>query len=246
MTWAVIIVAAVAVIWLAERSFAHLQLAVAAVCWIAAVLLFVATDLDRAVLLASILVAAIFGASSVKYQHSGLKLTVTDLPLAFAGTVPFFVAQYPLAVAGVFAGAGGLILAATAAWFCTAGVAVSRELQILLFSAASVGLFTAYKTGGGAVSFQRIAAEQRCFFSTFVASLLDPSSWRHFGGLALSDIAEHPLPLMPAGPARTLDFPGIIGIQHESIFDPRVFGLPVEPTVESFLSPGNGRHGTLN
>ena len=35
-------------------------------------------------------------------------------------------------------------------------------------------------------------------------------------------------------------------IQHESIFDPRVFGLPVEPVVEAFLSPQNGRRGTLN
>jgi phosphoglycerol transferase MdoB-like AlkP superfamily enzyme len=79
-----------------------------------------------------------------------------------------------------------------------------------------------------------------------MASLLDPLSWRQFGGLVLSDIAEDALPLMPAVPARTLDYPDIIVIQHESIFDPRVFGLPVEPTVEAFLSPKNGLHGTLN
>jgi len=52
----------------------------------------------------------------------------------------------------------------------------------------------------------------------------------------LSDIAKDPLPLMAAVPARTLDYPDIIVIQHESIFDPRVFGLPVEPIVEAFLS----------
>ena len=34
-------------------------------------------------------------------------------------------------------------------------------------------------------------------------------------------------------------------IQHESIFDPRVFGLPIEPTVEAFLSPAEGRYGGL-
>src|SRR4029077_11910362 len=28
--------------------------------------------------------------------------------------------------------------------------------------------------------------------------------------------------------------------------DPRMFGLPVEPIVEAFLSPKDGRHGTLN
>jgi hypothetical protein len=79
-----------------------------------------------------------------------------------------------------------------------------------------------------------------------MASLIDPHSWRQAGGLALSDIANDPLPLMAAVPARTIDYPDIIVIQHESIFDPRIFGLPVEPTVEAFLSPENGLHGILN
>jgi hypothetical protein len=246
MTLTLIIVVAIAVICLAERSVEHLKLAIAGLCLMAAMLLFVVADLERAILLSSILVAAIFGASNVKYRHSGLKLTVTDLPLAFAGTVPFFIVQYPLAVAAFFAGAIALVLAAVAACFTMAGPPVSPQLRIILFGVAAIGLFAAYRTGGGPASFQRIAAQQRCFFSTFIASLLDPLSWRQFGGLVLSDIAEDALPLMPAVPARTLDTPDIIVIQHESIFDPRVFGLPVDPTVEAFLSPKNGLHGTLN
>jgi hypothetical protein len=79
-----------------------------------------------------------------------------------------------------------------------------------------------------------------------MASLIDPHSWRQAGGLALSDIANDPLPLMAAVPARTIDYPDIIVIQHESIFDPRILGLPIEPTIEAFLSPGNGLHGILN
>src|SRR6202034_4704111 len=121
MTLTLIIVAAVAVIWLAERSVEHLKLAVAALCLIAAALLSVVADLERAILLSSILVAAIFGASNIKYRHSGLKLTVTDLPLAFAGTVPFFIVQYPLAVAAFFAGSIALFVAAVAAWLTMAG-----------------------------------------------------------------------------------------------------------------------------
>jgi Sulfatase len=246
MTLTLIIVAAVAVIWLAERSVEHLKLAIAALCLIAAVLLFVVTDFERAILLSSILVAAVFGASNVKYSHSGLKLTVTDLPLALAGTVPFFIVQYPLAVTAFFAGAAVVVLAAVAAWLTLAGPPVSGEFQVILFSVAAIGLFAANRTSGGPASFRRIAAQRRCFFSTFIASLLDPLSWRQFGGLVLSDIDEDPLPLMPAVPARTRDYPDIIVIQHESIFDPRVFGLPVEPIVEAFLSPKNGLHGTLN
>ena len=246
MTLTLIIVAAITVVWLAECSVEHLRLAIAALCFVAAVVLFVVTDFERAILLSSILVAAIFGASSVKYKHSGLKLTVTDLPLVFAGTIPFFAVQYPLAVAAVLAGGVALILAAAATLRYVAGPPVSPELQILLFGIFSMGLFAAYKAGGGTISFQRIAAQRRCFFSAFMASLLNPLSWRQFGGLALSDIAEDPLPLMPATPARALDYPDIIVIQHESIFDPRVFGLPVEPNVEAFLSPKDGFHGRLN
>ena len=246
MTLTLIIVAAIAVIWFVERSVEHLELAIAGLCFSAAVLLFVVTDFERAILLSSVLMAAIFGASNVKYNHSGLKLTVTDLPLAFAGTVPFFIVQYPLAVTAVLAGGIALILAAVAALLYVPGPPVSFELQVLLFSVAFIGLVAAYRASGGAVSFQRIAALRRCFFSTFIASLLNPLTWRQFGGLTLSDIAKDPLPLMAAVPARTLDYPDIIVIQHESIFDPRVFGLPVEPIVEAFLSPKNGLYGSLN
>ena len=35
-------------------------------------------------------------------------------------------------------------------------------------------------------------------------------------------------------------------IRRESIFDPRVYGLPVEPIVEAFLSSKNGLYGGLN
>ena len=246
MSLTLIIVAAIAVIWFAERSVEHLELAVAALCFSVAVLLFIVTDFERAILLSSILATAIFGASNVKYSHSGLKLIVTDLPLAFAGTVPFFIVQYPLATIAVLAGAIALILAAVAALLYAAGPPVPLELQVLLFSIAFTGLATTYRASDGAVSFQRIAALRRCFFSTFIASLLNPLSWRQFGKLTLSDIAKDPLPLMAAVPARTLDYPDIIVIQHESIFDPRAFGLPVEPIVEAFLSPKNGLHGNLN
>jgi Sulfatase len=246
MTLTLIIMAAIVVIWLAECSVEHLRLAIAALGFVAAVLLFVVTDFERAILLSSLLVAAIFGASSVKYKHSGLKLTVTDLPLVLAGTIPFFTVQYPLAVAAVLAGGVALVLAAAATLHYVAGPPVAPELQIVLFGIFSIGLFAAYRTGGGTMSFQRIAAQRRCFYSAFIASLLSPRSWRQFGGLALSDIAEDPLPLLPAVPARSLDTPDIIVIQHESVFDPRLFGLPVEPNVEAFLSPKGGFHGRLN
>jgi hypothetical protein len=246
MTRTLILAAAIGVIWFAERSVEHLVLAIAAFCLGAAALLLVVADFERAILLSTLAVAAIFGASSVKYRHSGLKLIVTDLPLMFAGTVPFFFVQYPLAVAAVLVGGAMLVLTAVAAIFCLAGPAVSLLLRFVLFGAALAGLTLAYRVSGGARAFRRIAAQPRGYFSAFVASLLDPFSWRQFGGLAISDIAEDPLPLMAEVPARCSNYPDIIVIQHESIFDPRIYGLPVEPVVGAFLSPERGRHGSLN
>jgi hypothetical protein len=53
MTLTFIIVATIAITWLAERSLEQLRLAIAAQCFIAAVLLFAVTDLERAILLSS-------------------------------------------------------------------------------------------------------------------------------------------------------------------------------------------------
>jgi hypothetical protein len=194
MLLTLIIVAAIAIVWFAERSVEHLKLGIAALCFSAATLLFFVTDFERAILVSSIVVAAIFGASNIKHNHSGLKLTVTDFPLAFAGTIPFFVVQYPLAAIAVLAGGIALILAAVATLIYVRGPPISLELQVLLFGVACTSLVAAYRASGGAVSFQRTAALRRCFFSTFIASILNPLSWRQFGGLTLSDIAKDPLP----------------------------------------------------
>jgi len=63
MILALIIVAAIAVIWLVERSAEQLRLAIAALGFIAAALLFAVADLERAILLSSILAVSVFGTS---------------------------------------------------------------------------------------------------------------------------------------------------------------------------------------
>ena len=247
MILALIIVAAIAVIWLVERSVEQLRLAIAALGFSAAALLFAVADLERAILLSSILAVAVFGASSVKYTHSGLKLTVTDLPLVFAGTVPFLVVQYPLAAMAVLAGGIALVSdrhrdPALRAWAAS-----------IFRTPDSPARHCMYQSGGGLQGQRRarfIPARSRpCGGVSF--RLSSPRfSTRFPGGSSaastLSDIASDRLPLMAAVPARTLDYPDIIVIQHELIFDPRVYGLPVEPIVEAFLSPKDGLHGSLN
>jgi phosphoglycerol transferase MdoB-like AlkP superfamily enzyme len=123
---------------------------------------------------------------------------------------------------------------------------MSLDFRIVLLRLALLGSAPSYRMSGGAASFRRIAAEPRCFLSSLMASLIDTLSWRQVGGFALSDIADDPLPLMAAVPPRTTSYPDIIVIQHESIFDPRVYGLPIERIVDGFLSPKDGAYGKLN
>jgi len=189
---------------------------------------------------------AVAGASAVKYEHSGLKLTVTDLPLLAAGTVPFFFVQYPRAVASVIAGAVVLGAVAVAILLYAAGSPASLGLRILVFALAVVSCVLIYRSIGGAAAFRKTVDEPRGFFSAFMASLLDVLSWRQISGFTLSDISRTPLPLLAAVPARSDRLPDIIFIQHESIFDPRLYGLPLEPVVEQFLSPEGSLHGRLH
>jgi hypothetical protein len=89
MILTLILLAAIGVIVLAERSAEHLPFAISMLSLSAAAISFIVGDFDRAILLASVLAAAITAASTIKHNYSALKLTVPDLPLMFAGTVPF-------------------------------------------------------------------------------------------------------------------------------------------------------------
>lgn len=245
MTLIFILVAAIAAVALTERSVEHLPFAVAALFFNAALFLVFLGDAERAILVSGMLAVAIAGISSVKFHHSALKLTVSDLPLAFAGTVPFFVLQYPRMMLGVLAGSALFVFASGAVLLYAAGPPIPVAVRILLFVLALIGFAWASASKGTAL-LRTTLTQGRSFYATFMASLVDPACWRQFGGLALSDIANEPLPLRAATPARSAESPDIIVIQHESVFDPRIFGLPVEPTVESFLSPPDGEFGCLN
>jgi hypothetical protein len=239
------LVAAIGAVALTERSVEHLLFAIAALFFNAALLLVFVADFERAILLSGMLAVAIAGVSIVKFNHSALKLVVSDLPLAFAGTVPFFVLQYPRVMFGVLAAGVLFAFASTAVLVYADGPPISVAFRVPLFCLAFIG-FAKASAIKGATSLRLTLTQGRCFYSTFMASLIDSASWQQFGGLALSDIANEPLPLKEAMPARSTDSPDIIVIQHESIFDPRIFGLSVEPIVEAFLSPADGEFGRLN
>jgi hypothetical protein len=168
-----------------------------------------------------VVVVAIHGASYLKYILSGLKLTVTDLPLLMAGTVPFILVQYPRPVATAAASVIAPAIVVVTAVLYLPGSPLPLAARMVFLGLAAPGLALAYRVSGGAAAWRDSVAQPRYFFSTFIASLLDPHSWRKFRGFMFDDIADNHLPLMPATPASQSRYPDIIVIQHESVFDPR-------------------------
>ncbi len=229
-----------------ERRQDRLAFATMALACTAAALGVLTGDLERASLLAAVVAVAIVGASKIKCYHSGRKLTVADLALVFAGTVSFLVVQYRRTALAALAATVMLALVSIAILTNCAGPPLALELRLLLFLAAACACILAYRTSGGAAACRRIVTQDSCFYSTFMASLIDRASWWPWRNLTLSDLSDKPLPLLAAIPARSAIRPDIIVIQHESVFDPRLFGLAIEPAVAEFLSPRNGFSGGLN
>src|SRR5947209_1189019 len=175
LTLAVVLV--IGVLVLAERSAEHLLFALAALFLNVALLLVFVGDFERAILLSGVLAVAIAGASIVKCDHSALKLTVSDLPLVFAGTVPFFVLQYPRMMLGVLVGSLLLVFASAAVLLYAGGSPISIEVRILLLTLAVIVSATAFAVKGAGSSRQTLS-QPRCFYSTFMASLIDPACWQ--------------------------------------------------------------------
>jgi Sulfatase len=235
-----------AVLLASERRLNHLPFAISACGVVFAALLLCLADVERAALFTALLCAAIVGASMVKYHHSGIKLTVADFALVFAGTIPFLWAQYRRTATLVLFAMGAFALSSLWIGQLHTDEPLSLDVRVGILALSLAVCALIYRTMGGAVSFRASAREQNRYLSTFAASLIDVASWRPSRGLILSDIARDPLPLMDATPARTTDRPDIIFIQHESVFDPRIYGLAIEPDLERFFSPGNGISGALN
>ena len=184
---------------------------------------------------------------SVKYNHSGLKLTVTDLPLAFAGTVPFFIVQYPLAAIAVLAwrhrahsgrSRGSALRAWAASFFGTPG---SLARHCIYWFGSSIqgkrrGRFFPADRGPAAVFFFDLHSLPSQ--PAFLATVRRLDSERH---------RQRPL---AADGGRTSAHPRLSRhYRHPARIRSSIracYGLPVEPIVEAFLSPKNGLYGSLN
>jgi hypothetical protein len=236
---------AAAIVLATERQATKPVLALLAFAFLTALFLLVVGDLPRATLLALILALTIVGASAVKHHHSGMKLAVADLGLTFAGTIPFMLRQYRRTATLTIAGMVLLALAAIATLTWVRGAAFGFPERLSMLALATAALYALWRTDGG-TAYRTDVTQQKRFFSFFMASLVDVASWWPTGGLRMLDVAPAPLPLAPPLPARSDRRPDIIVIQHESVFDPRLYDLPVDERIAEFLTPEGALAGRLH
>lgn len=247
MTVAVLCILIFPTLALTERGCDRLMFTAASFVALAGVMLLFVGDPVRAVLLAGILALAASGFSKVKHHHSGIKFRAADGALLFAGTLPFLVNQYRHAAWGVLAGAVGLAFAAVATVVLIEHPALQLDMRLVLAGVTLIACAFAHRAAGGAKAFRRIETQHGNYFATFMASLIDIAAWRPSRHLRMIDLSSGPpLDLNLAIPAASPVMPDIIVLQHESVFDPRLFGLPVEPHIREFLSPSQGISGTLH
>lgn len=217
---------------------------------LSAMVLLLVGDLERAVVLATISVLAVGGASRIKQHHSGIKLTAGDLALVRAGTLPFLVRQYRrTAIAAAVCGmALAVAVGLAASLLAGKSLPMTERLALLTVAASLCGL--AYRGSGGAAAVRRGVCQRRGYVATFAASVIDVASWWPWRKLSLIDMVPAPALSLIEPPRRSEGTrplrPDIIVIQHESLFDPRLYGIAVQPAVADFLSPPGGLSGTLN
>lgn len=243
---AVAVVAVIILVWQTERDAKRAAFALAATATLAAFLSLLSGDLERSLLWTALIVFGIAGLSRVKFHHSARALIVADGPLLFAGTVPFFFTQYRRMMASVIAGAALLAVTAASVTLWVGGNALSLSERVS-FLAGGIAVSTwAYRWNGGLAAFRAAVTEPGRFLSTFAASVVDVRSWWRRRQLNPVSMARAPLALLPPLAGRGSVKPDILLIQHESVFDPRLFGLPVTAEVAKLLSPPSGRYGGLD
>ena len=245
MTAILLWVGAAAILLVTERQPTKPAFALLAFAFLTACFLLVVGDLERATLLALILALTVVGASAVKHHHSGMKLAVADLALTFAGTIPFMLRQYRRTATRTIAGMVLLALAAVASLALVRGAPIALPTRLLALGLTAAALYGLWRLNGG-TAYRTDVTTQKRFYSFFIASLIDVASWWPTGGLRMIDVAATPLGLAPPVMARRDVRPDIIVIQHESVFDPRLYDLPVDERIAEFLTPQGALTGRLH
>ncbi|MEO5759562.1 MAG: sulfatase-like hydrolase/transferase [Mesorhizobium sp.] len=193
-----------------------------------------------------VLVAVIGAASKLKYRYLGFNLLAGDISHLATSGLRRLLKDYRRLVFLYVSGAVVILasLGAFAAVLREPADSLKERLEIV--SAAALLYVILFVAGGGSRRFRfHLLTQDRAHLSVFMAS------WFRVGlsQPAFVDIDPDPLPLLsPLPPRQTAGErrPHIIMILHESTFDPRRFGLPIDDMFEPFFSPEGSLSGALH
>jgi hypothetical protein len=196
---------------------------------------------------ALVLTAIIGIISKLKHRHLGFNFLAGDIYHLAASSFRSVLADHarmmiPALTAMIAIVVGIIVLA-----LMLAEPAMPLAQRLALFSAAAFVYLCVFWASGGPERFRfHHLTDGRFHLSAFVASWFGAGPSRR---PSFVDIDPEPLPLLPAVPARRPSgerMPHIVMIMHESTFDPRQHGIPINDAFEHFFTPPDALSGALH
>lgn len=236
--------AAVALVLWLERKPTTWPLGLAAFLSIYATIHIVSPVSLAAAWQAVIVSAAIGVASRVKYRLTGFNLVAGDVVYLLASGIGALWRHYrPLLAAGVAAAVAMLALFGALPFLFDGPPAPWSDRLVILASALALFALALWASGGPKRFNAAMLSSNRAHLTGFLVTLMGMGPG---GRPRMIDIDDEPLPLEPARPARTAVRPHVVAILHESTFDPRRYGLPLDRSLSHFFSPAMAICGALN
>jgi hypothetical protein len=241
-----IVTALLLVVWLERRPATwHLGLATFLLLFGFMHLLFPG---ETVALWTTLVVAAVIGvASKLKYRHLGFNLLAGDFYHLAASSFRGVLADHARVVDPALIGMIVILALAVTLDMTLDEPASPLQLRLAVFGAAVSIYLIAFRAGGGSARFRfQLLTQDRAHLSAFAASWFGAGPSRRPGFI---DIDPEPLPLARSVPSKRPAgevLPHIVMVLHESTFDPRCFGVPIDDAFVRFFSPPGGICGALH
>jgi hypothetical protein len=219
---------------------------VAGLLFVTSVFLVAVGDLMQASLLGGTFMAVVVFASLAKVRLLGTTLNISDFGWLAHGDIGFLGRAYSRVVWTVALAATLLAAIDLAIVFGLPHEPIGLGPRLAICVAASAGLIAAYRRVGGDWLLQAKTIRGARPFSTFISSCLDAAIRGRSGPMQMTNISEQPYKLPEVESRRPALRPDIVVIQHESTFDPRLYGLPIGAEVAGFLGDSSPIAGPLH
>lgn len=185
--------------------------------------------------------------SKLKYRHLGFNFLAGDIYHLAASSFRTVLADHARMAIPALAGMIAILALIVVLALTFAEPAMPLPRRLALFGATAIVYLCVFWVSGGLKRFRfHHLTDDRVHLSAFVASWFGAGPSRLPGFV---DIDPDPLPLLAPVPARRSAYekpPHIVMIMHESTFDPRRLGIPVNQAFEPFFTPPDSLCGTLH